>query len=139
MWHLRLARRQQRRFVDEISEVGASKTRRQCSHLVGVDVGCDFHLPHVNLQDLHAALLVGPVDQHLAVEPAGAQQRGVENLGPVGGRQNDEPGARVEAVELHQQLVERLLLFVVASGIGTDAARPAERVEFVDKMMAGAF
>ena len=87
----------------------------------------------MNLQDLHAALLVGPVHQYLAVEPTGPQQRGVENFRPVGGRQNDEPRARIEAVELDQELIERLLLFVMASGIGTDAASPAERVEFVDK------
>jgi len=68
-------------FVDEISKVGAGKARRQCSDLVGVDVGCNFHLLHVNLQDLHAALLVGPVHQYLAVEPAGPQQRGVEISG----------------------------------------------------------
>jgi hypothetical protein len=127
------SRREQRRFVDEISKVGAGKARRQCSHLVGVDVSCNFHLLHVNLQDLHAALLVGPDHQYLAVEPAGPQQRGVENFRPVGGRQNDEPRTRVEAVELHQELIERLFLLVVASGIGTDAARPAERVEFIDK------
>src|SRR5258708_10685929 len=76
-----------------------------------------LHLLHVTLQDLPAALLVGPVPQSLAVEPAGPQQRGVENFRPVGGRQNDEPRTRVEAVELHQQLIERLLLFVVAPGI----------------------
>jgi hypothetical protein len=125
--------RKQRRFVDEIGEIGAGKTRRERCDLFGVDVGRDFYLLHVNLQDLHAAPLVGPVHQHLAVEPAGAQQRGIENLGPVGGRQNHQPRARVEAVELDQQLVERLLLLVVAAGVGADAARPAERVEFVDE------
>jgi hypothetical protein len=84
-------RREQSRFVDQIGEVGAGKTWRECSHLVGIDVGCNLHLLHVNLQDLRATLLVGPVHQHLTVEPAGPQQRGVENFRPVRGRENDEP------------------------------------------------
>ncbi len=37
--------------------------------------------------------LVGPVDQDLAVEAAGAQQRRIENLGPVGGGQQHEAAA----------------------------------------------
>ena len=42
--------------------------------------GASFALLHVHLQDLDAALLVGPVDQHLAVEAPGAQQRRIEDL-----------------------------------------------------------
>src|SRR5205814_4034058 len=38
------------------------------------------------------------------------------NLRPVGGRQHDHTGARVEAVHLGEQLVERLLLLVVPAG-----------------------
>ena len=89
-------------------------------------------------EDLQAALLVRAVDQHLAVEAPGAQQRRVEDLGPVGGGEQHQAGARVEAVELDQQLVERLLLLVVAAE-AAGAARAAERVELVDEDDAGAF
>ena len=71
-------------------------------------------LRDMDLEDLDAALAVGPVDQHLAIEPAGAQQRRIEDFRPVGGGQQDDAGARIEAVELGQQLVERLLLLVDA-------------------------
>ena len=43
------------------------------------------------------------------------------------------PLARIEAVELGQELIERLLLLVVAAGIRADAAGAAERVELVDE------
>ena len=85
------------------------------------------------LQDLDATLLVRAVDQDLAVEAAGAQQRGIEDLRPVGRREDDEAGARIEAVQLDQQLIERLLLLVVAAGIRADAAGAAKRVELVDE------
>ena len=75
----------------------------------------------------------GPIHQHLAVEAAGAQQRRIEDLRPVGGGEQDEAAARVEAVELRQKLVEGLFLLVVAADAGKGAAGPAERVELVDE------
>ena len=43
------------------------------------------------------------------------------------------PTRRVEAVHLDQQLVQRLLLLVVAAQAGKGAARAAQRVELVDE------
>ena len=91
----------------------------------------------MHLEDLDAALLVGAVDQDLAVEAAGPQQRRVEDLGAVGRGEQDDALARVEAVELDQQLVQGLLLLVVAAGHRADAARAAHRVELVDEDDAG--
>jgi hypothetical protein len=45
----------------------------------------------VHLEDLSAAFLVRTVHQDLAIEAARPQQRGIENLGPVGGGQNHKP------------------------------------------------
>ena len=58
----------------------------------------------------------GIAHHHLAIEAAGAQQGRVEHLGPVGGRHDDHRAVRVgrEAIDLGQQLVERLLALVVA-------------------------
>ena len=52
------ARRQQRRLVDEIGEVGAGEARRQRSDLFRIDVAASFTLRQVDAQDLDAALLV---------------------------------------------------------------------------------
>ena len=98
----------------------------------GSTSGRQHRLFQMHFQDRDAILLIGAIDEDLAVEAAGAQQRGVEHLRPVGGRQQDHAGRGIEAVEFHQQLVERLLLLVVAAErIG--AAGAAERVEFVDE------
>ena len=83
-------------------------------------------------EDRDPALLVRPVDEHLPVEAPGAQQRRVEDLGPVGRGEQDEAARGVEAVELDQELVERLLLLVVAAD-AVRAAGAAERVELVDE------
>ncbi len=76
---------------------------------------------------------VRTVDQHLTVEPAGAQKRGVQNLGPVGRGQQHEPGRRIEPVELGQELVQGLLLLVMPAAARIEPARPAERIQLVDE------
>ena len=86
----------------------------------------------MNLQDLFAALDVGLVDQHLAIEAARAHQRRVEHFGTVGRRHDDDRLARVEAVHFGEQLIERLLALFVAAERALHA-RLAERVELVDE------
>ena len=88
--------------------------------------------PRVDLEDLLATGEVGGVDADLAVEAARAQQRGVEDVGTVGGRDQDDPAADVEAVHLDQQLVEGLLALVVAAA-HAGAAVAADGVDLVDE------
>ena len=125
-------RRDQRRLVDQVGEVGAGEAGRQGRDLLRRDVGGELMALEVEIDDVDAPALVRPVDQHLAVETAGAQQRRIEDFGPVGRREQHQAAARIEAVHLDQQLVQRLLLLVVAH-IGVGAAGAAQRVEFVDE------
>ena len=68
--------------------------------------------------------------EDLAVEAAGAEQRRVEVLEPVRRAHHDDLVARAEAVELDEQLVQRLVLLAVER---VAAARAADRVELVDE------
>ena len=80
-----------------------------------IDVGRERNLARVDLQDLDAALVVGWVHHDLPVEPARPQQRRIEDVGPVGGRQHDDALVTGEAVHLGEDLVQRLLALVVAA------------------------
>ena len=80
---------------------------------VEVHVGSEMLLVRVHLQDRGTLSLVGERDLDLAVEPARTQQGRVEHLGAVRGGHDDDPRLRVEAVHLGQELVQRLLAFVV--------------------------
>ena len=83
-----------------------------------------------------AALAVGAVDDDLAVEAARPQQRRVEDVGPVGGGDEDDVVLHLEAVHLDQQLVQRLLALVVtAAHPGT--AMAADGVDLVHEDDAG--
>ena len=95
----------------------------------GLAAGVDF-------QDGPAAFHVRRIDHHLAVKASGAEQGAVEDFGTVGGRQQDHARVGLEAVHFHQQLVQRLLAFVV-DGAEVNAALAADGVEFVDEDDAG--
>ena len=90
----------------------------------------------VHGQDGLAAFAVGPVDDDLPVEAARPQQRRVEDVGPVGGRHDDDALVGLEAVHLDQQLVEGLLALVVAAA-QTGAAVASDGVDLVDEDDAG--
>ena len=90
----------------------------------------------MDLENIQPALAVGPVDQDLAVEAPGAQQRRVEDFRPVGRGEEDHADARIEAVELGKELIERLLLLVVCRRRRRRCGAP-ERVQLVDEDDAG--
>ena len=87
----------------------------------------------MHLEYCDATNLVGAVDQYLAIESAGSQQRRIQDFGPVGRRQQDHLLAGFKAVQFAQQLVQCLLFFVVPAAVGIDAARATDGVEFVDE------
>src|SRR5262249_36039508 len=69
----------------------------------------------VHREDRAAADAVGTVDDDLPVEAARAEERRVEDVGPVRRRDKDDVVLHLEAVHLDEQLVERLLALVVAA------------------------
>ena len=78
----------------------------------------------------------GKTDNYAAVETTGAQQRGIEHVGAVGGGDKDDAVVGFEAVHLDKQLVQGLLTFVV-SAAETGATMAAHGVDFVDEDDAG--
>ena len=126
----------QRRFVDEIGEIGAGEPGRAAGDDLYVDVGSERHVAHVHPQDLLASADVGIGHHHLTVEAARAQQGRIEHVGPVGGGDEDDALVGLEAVHLDQQLIEGLLALVVTSA-EAGAAVAADGVDFVDEDDAG--
>ena len=84
----------------------------------------------MHLEDRLAALEVRRRHEHLPVEAARTQQRRVEILDPVGRAHHDDLLGTLEAVELDEQLVERLILLAVEAVPG---ALRADGVELVDE------
>ena len=133
---LALAGRQQRRLVDQVGQIGAGEARGLRGQGVERDARGQRFALGVHGQDGLAALAVRTVHDDLPVEAAGAQQRRVEDVGPVGGRHDDDALVGLEAVHLHEQLVEGLLALVVTAA-HAGAAMAADGVDLVDEDDAG--
>ena len=106
---------QQRRLVGEVREIGADHPGRARRELVEVDVVGERHRARVDLEDLGAPAAIGRLHGDAAIEAPRAQQRRVEDVGPVGRGEHDDGLSRFEAVELGEDLVERLLALVVGT------------------------
>ena len=78
----------------------------------------------------------GRSDDDAAIETAGAEQRGIEDVGTVGGGDQDHAVVGLEAVHLDEQLVQRLLALVVSAAEAC-ATMTADCVDFVDEDDAG--
>src|SRR3954468_150907 len=121
---LAVARAQQGGLVDEVRQVGAGEAGGLAGQGVDVDLLGQRLAARVDLEDLGAALAVGAVDDDLAVEAARAQERGIEDVGAVGGGDEDDVVLHLEAVHLDEQLVERLLALVVPAAEAGAAVAP---------------
>src|ERR1051326_6234672 len=76
------------------------------------------------------------VDRNLAVETPRPQQRGIQNVRPIRGRDDNDAFLGVEAVHLDEQGIERLLALVVAAAQPVTAAA-AHRVNFINEDQTG--
>src|SRR5207237_276866 len=87
-------------------------------------------------EDALAALHVGTRNDDAPVETARTEQSRIENVGPVGGRDEDDALVGLEAVHLDEELVQRLLALVVTAAEPC-AAVAADGVDLVDEDDAG--
>ena len=92
-------------FVQQVFKIGAGEARCLLGQHHQVDVLFERLAFGVDAQDGLAAANVGPVQDDLAIEATRAQQRRVEDVGAVGGGQDNHVGFTIEAVHLDQDLV----------------------------------
>ena len=131
-----LAHGPQGRLVHQVGQVRAYAPGGGLGDLVQIHVLRQADVPGVDLQGGKSARQVGPVHGDAPVEAARTQQGLVQHLRPVGGPQNDDALAGVEAVQLRQQLVQGLLPLVVAAEAAAVTGF-ADGVDLVDENDAG--
>ena len=96
--------RQHHRLVADAGEVGAGVAVGLLRYRHKVDVLRERPLGGVDLEDLKPRLLVGHPDLDHPIEPAGPEERRVDDVGPVGGGDDDEVVERLQAVHLREDL-----------------------------------
>ena len=91
----------------------------------------------MNLEDGLALVDIGQVHMYLSVEASGTQQGLVQDVGAVGGSQDDDAAVGAEAVHLGQQLVQGALALVVAPHHRVAGTGAAHGINLVDEDDAG--
>ena len=122
----------QSRLVDEVGQVRTGHARGATGDDRQVHVGPDPLVLAVHLQDRQALVEVGKRHDDLAVEAARSQQRGVQDVGPVGRGHYDDALGDVETVHFVQHLVQGLLALIVPAAEPSAALAP-DRVDLVDE------
>ena len=106
---------QQARLIHQVFQISTGKAYRRFRNGGKINVRTHALGLGVYFQNLLSALDIRIAHHDLAVESARTQQRRVEDVTAVGGGDNDDVILSGKAVHFHQQLVQRLLPFVVSA------------------------
>ena len=129
--------RAQRSFIDDVGKLraGSAGGHTRDLQVINVSICLDFFC--VYLEDIFPSFEIRQFYRNSTVKPSRSRQRGVERFRTVGRRQNDNPVIALEAVHFGQQLIERLLPFIISGKLSVTFL--ADRVDFIDKHDAWCF
>src|SRR5262245_1651794 len=127
-----VAGRVQCRLVHQVREIGAREAGRAAREHRHFHVIRHRNLAGVDGENALSALHVRTVDDNASIEAARTQERGIEHVGTVRRRHEDDAFVRLEAVHLDEQLIERLFALVVTAA-EAGAAMAADGIDLVDE------
>ena len=76
-------------------------------------------------------------EEDLSVKPPRSEESWVEDVRPVGPRQDDHVGGGSEPIHLHQQLVQRVLSLVVTSEPSLTTSPATDCIDLVNEYDTG--
>ena len=109
----------------EGGDVGTDEAVGLAGNGLGIDVLVELHVAGVDAEYLETAILVGDADVDLAVEAAEPTEGGIDGVGTVGGTDDNDGGALLEAVHEGEELGDDAALdlavgLVALGGDGVD-------------------
>ena len=120
------------RFIQQVAQIRSGKAGGGPGNGAQAYGIVQLFILGVNPEDLLPALHIRAVYLNLAVKPAGTQQRGIQNIRTVGGCQNNNALGMAKPIHLHQQLVQSLLLFIMAAAQARSALA-AYGIDLIDE------
>ena len=120
-------------LVADVGDVGTAESRRLFRKEIDIQFIACLDRAQVNLEYLLPFLQVWQFDMDLAVEAPGTQECLVQNIGTVRGSQDDDAAVRTETVHLRQELVQRILPFVIGTHIRILATGTSHGIYLVNK------
>ena len=91
----------------------------------------------MDLQNFLPALDIRDRHNHLTVKTARPEQGRVQDIGPVCGRNQDDPFIRFKTIHFNEQLIQRLFPLIMASTQARSPV-PSNGIDFIDEDDAGA-
>ena len=122
----------ERGFIGDVFEFCARSAWCESSDRIEVDVARNGFIFSMDFEDTSSPADVGAWDDDAAVESPGSEQSGVENVGAVCRRHDDDSVVRFKSVHFDEQLVEGLFAFVVPAAQSGAAISP-NGIDFVDE------
>jgi len=126
------ARGQQGGFVGQVRQIRPREPGGLTSDGFQIHRFRQAQVARMHLEDRFPPNDVREADDDLPVEPPGPKERGVQHIGAVGGRHEDDPLLRVEPVHLHEEGIERLLPLIMAAADAREPLAP-HRVNLVNE------
>ena len=123
----------QGRFIAHVGDVGTGKAGSLTGQEIDIHLRIQFQRLQVNLENGLPLPQVWEFNVDLAVEPASPHQGAVQDIGPVGGRQDDHTGVGGKAVHLSQELVQGVLPFIVGAGDLVPATGTTNSIDLIDE------
>src|SRR3989344_1623322 len=123
-------------FVYKIFEIGSGKTWRALGNMAQTDTRFKRLSFCMNLENRLTLFDIGKIQNNSPIKPTRAKKRGIENVGAIGRRYDNNLISRLKAVHLNKNLVERLLTLIVPAAKTSTAMAP-DRINLIDKNNRG--
>ena len=119
-------------LIHEVLKVRSGKARRRFGYLVKINILRERLVLAVHIKDLASSLDVGSSYSDLPVKTTRSHDRGIEDIHTVCGREDYDPLIDSEPVHLNEQLVKRLLSFVMTAA-HTGSAPSCNGIYLIDE------
>ena len=120
-------------FIANVGDVSSAETRSLTGQKVYINAVVGFQRPQVHVKNGLPFLEVRHVHINLTVKTTSTHEGAVQNVSPVGGRQNDDTTVGAESIHLRQQLIEGVFALVIGAHAGILAPGTAHGIDLIDE------
>ena len=122
-------------FVDDVGQFCTREPWSAARDFGEVGIVVELHLLGMNAEDLFAALHIRQTDGDLTVKATGTEQRRIQHVRTVRGRDDDDTFLRVKAIHLHKHRIERLFALVMTTAHAV-TAMATDGIDFINEDQA---
>ena len=120
-------------FIANVGDVCSAESRSLTGQKVYINAVVGFQRSQVHVKNGFPFLEVRHVHIDLPVKTTSTHEGAVQNVSPVGGRQNDDTTVCAKSIHLRQQLVEGVFALIIGAHAGIFAPGSTNGINFVNE------